>query len=81
MIIAESLYYNAPVSEIEVTDVTSGIDIVVGYRQTTDGEIDYNYPVDIFNLNGGRVAADVSNLSIDIYIVRQGAKNQKVAVK
>lgn len=44
-------------------------------------DIDPNASVDVFNLNGIRISDSVNNLPAGIYIVRQGAKEQKIMVK
>ncbi len=54
----------------------SGIDDIV-----TDAEIDFSAPVEVYNINGVLVSDNIDNLSSGIYIVRQGNKTKKIAVK
>lgn len=79
-IIAESLYANGPVAEFTVNDVTTGVDEING-GNTPSGEIDFNAPVQVYNLQGVKVAHSVQNLANGIYIVRQGNNVTKIAVK
>lgn len=79
-IIAESLYANGPVAEFTVNDVNSGIDEVVN-DTSTSGEIDYNAPVEVYNLQGMMVGNNTENLTSGIYIVRQGNNVKKIAAK
>ena len=78
-IIAESLYANGPVVEFTVNDVPSGIDDIIN-DSTSSGDIDFSAPVEVYNLQGVRVADSVENLSNGIYIVRQGNIVKKIAV-
>lgn len=80
-IIAESLYANGPVAEIEVTNDTSGIEDVVVSDGEENSEIDFNQPVEVYNINGMRVAASVDGLPAGFYIVRQGKAVKKIAVR
>jgi hypothetical protein len=60
-------------------DISTGVDdIVIG---DASGEIDRSLPYEVYNLNGQMVGTDRSNLANGIYIVRQGSKVQKIAVK
>lgn len=80
-IIAESLYANGPVAEIEVTNDTSGIEDVVVSGGEENGEIDFNQPVEVYNINGMRVAASVDGLPAGFYVVRQGKAVKKIVVR
>lgn len=77
-IIAESLYADGPVAEVEVKAVVAGIEDVV-----SDGsaEIDFTAPVEVYNLQGVKMAQAIDNLTKGIYIVRQGNNVKKIAVK
>ena len=60
-------------------DISTGVDdIVIG---DASGEIDRSLPYEVYDLNGQMVGTDRSNLANGIYIVRQGSKVQKIAVK
>lgn len=52
----------------------SGIDDIAA-------DIDSNYPCEIYNLNGIKTATDINTLAPGIYILRQGSKVRKIAVK
>lgn len=52
----------------------SGIDNIAA-------DIDSNYPCEIYNLNGIKTATDINALAPGIYILRQGSKVRKIAVK
>ena len=58
----------------------SAIDTVEA-DNTTIGAIDYSAPYDVYNLQGIRVAGSLSNLAPGIYIIRQGDKTAKIAIK
>lgn len=79
-IIAESLYANGPVAEFTVNNAQSGIDEIIEGATSSDG-IDYNAPIEVFNLQGVRVADTIDNIATGIYIIRQGKNVQKVLVK
>ena len=81
-IIAESLYADGPVAEFTVTDtsIPTGIDDVVN-DSTPSGDIDFSAPVEVYNLQGARVADSMQNLANGIYIVRQGDNVKKIAVR
>lgn len=80
-IIAESLYADGPVAEFTVNNITTGIEDVIYDGGTESGDIDFSAPVEVFNLQGMRVAHSVENLANGIYIVRQGKNVRKIAVK
>ena len=81
-IIAESLYADGPVAEFTVNDtsIPTGIDDVVN-DSTPSGDIDFSAPVEVYNLQGVRVADSMQNLANGIYIVRQGDNVKKIAVR
>ncbi|MDY5999982.1 MAG: leucine-rich repeat protein [Candidatus Limisoma sp.] len=81
-IIGESLYANGPKIELEVNqegDNSSNLDEIFG--SGNNGKIDYTAPVEVYNLSGVRVADSVENLANGIYIIRQGSKVEKIAIK
>lgn len=77
-IIAESLYADGPVAEVEVNVKVTGIDNVFG--DETD-EIDFTAPLEIYTLQGIMTTSCIANLPTGIYIVRQGDKVKKIAVR
>jgi len=79
-IIAESLYANGPVAEFIVNDSTSGIDDIIK-DSTPSGDIDFSAPVEVYNLQGVMVRNNIENLPAGIYIIRQGNKVKKIAVR
>lgn len=79
-IIAESLYADGPIAEVEVSDMSAGVDDVTSDNDD-NGAIDYNAPVEVYNINGMRVADSVDGLATGLYIVRQGNAVQKISVK
>ena len=78
-IIAESLYAGAPVAEVTVNNNQSGVDTILDNNDPK--EIDFTAPVEVYNLQGVKVATTVDHLSAGIYIVRQGKNVMKMAVK
>ena len=78
-IIGESLYANGPRVEVEVGRDLGAIDEI--FNNGNNGKIDYAAPVEVYNLNGVRVADSVENLANGIYIIRQGSKVEKIAIK
>ncbi|MDE6065989.1 MAG: leucine-rich repeat protein [Duncaniella sp.] len=81
-IIAETLYADGPIGEVEVFSSLSlsDIDNIIGDKVTDD--IDYEAPFEIYNLSGVRMGVrSVDDLPAGIYIVRQGIKSTKIAVK
>ena len=80
-IIAESLYADGPVAEFTVNNITTGIEDVIYDGGNASGDIDFSAPVEVYNLQGMRVAHSVENLANGIYIVRQGNNVRKIAVK
>lgn len=78
-IIAESLYADAPLLEVTVTNDDSGIEDVV-VDEAAEG-IDFSAPVEVYNMSGMFMGQSMENLASGIYIVRQGSKVQKIAVK
>lgn len=77
-IIAESLYADGPVAEVEVDAKVTGIDNV-----TADGadDIDFGVPLQVYSLQGIMIAGGIDDLPAGIYIVRQGDKVKKIAVR
>ena len=80
-IIAESLYADGPVAEFTVNNITTGIEDVIHDGGNASGDIDFSAPVEVYNLQGVKVAYSVENLANGIYIVRQGKNVRKIAVK
>ena len=81
-IIGESLYADGPKVEITVNNLETGVDIISGGDFTNNnGAIDYDSPVEVFTLNGMRVASSMENLAPGIYVIRQGSKVEKRMVK
>lgn len=78
-IIAESLYADGPVAEVTVNNNQSGVDTI--FDNNDPKEIDFTAPVEVYNLQGVKVATTVDHLSAGIYIVRQGKNVMKMAVK
>ena len=78
-IIAESLYADGPVAEVTVNNNQSGVDTILDNNDPK--EIDFTAPVEVYNLQGVKVATTVDHLSAGIYIVRQGKNVMKMAVK
>ena len=81
-IIAESLYADGPVAEVTVNNDSSSVDIIVGGgSDDSNGNIDYNAPVEVYNLQGMKISDTIENLNHGVYIVRQGRAVEKIAVK
>ena len=81
-IIGESLYADGPKVEITVNNLETGVDIISGGDfSNSNGAIDYDSPVEVFTLNGMRVASSMENLAPGIYVIRQGSKVEKKMVK
>lgn len=78
-IIAESLYANGPVLTFNVTSDSAEVEETMTDSVST--EIDFNQPVEVYNLNGFKVATSIENLDRGIYIVREGNAVKKIAVK
>lgn len=78
-IIAETLYANGPVAEVIVTDIPSGVEDVFDESFSSD-EIDFNAPVEVYNLHGVMVGHDTNHLATGIYVVRQGKNVKKIIV-
>ena len=79
-IIAESLYANGPLLEVTIqnTDFSDIDEIEVDGESST--VIDYNEPIEVYNLRGMKVGVSTEGLASGIYIVRQGAKIEKIAI-
>ena len=80
-IIAESLYANGPAAEFTVNNIPTGIEDVIYDGGNASGDIDFSAPVEVYNLQGVKMAHSVENLANGIYIVRQGNNVRKIAVK
>lgn len=78
-IIGKSLYANGPRVVVEVGRDLGTIDEI--FNNGNNGKIDYAAPVEVYNLNGVRVADSVEHLANGIYIIRQGSKVEKIAIK
>jgi len=52
-----------------------------GIEEVTAGGIDASAPMEVYNLNGVKVADTLDGLPSGLYIVRQGSKIRKIAVK
>lgn len=77
-IIVESLYSNIPVAEFTVNDISTGIEnVVIG---NTTGDIDYDAPYEVYNLQGVFVGDRTDYLAPGFYIVRQGRTVKKIEV-
>lgn len=79
-IIAETLYADGPVLEVTVNDSITGIKEKMG-DCVIESEIDFNAPLEIYNLNGVMIATSIDNLVPGIYIIRQDNSVQKIVVK
>ncbi|MDE7153261.1 MAG: leucine-rich repeat protein [Muribaculaceae bacterium] len=78
-IIVESLYANGPVLEIDILNESADVEQVISDEITS--EIDYNFPIEVYNLNGYRIGNTLENLAPGIYIIRQGNFVKKIAIK
>lgn len=65
-------------AEVEVDAKVTGIDNV-----TADGadDIDFGAPLQVYSLQGIMIAGGIDDLPAGIYIVRQGDKVKKIAVR
>lgn len=68
-------------AEAEVFVTTSAIESITDDNSSAAGKIDYNAPLEVYNLLGVKVASSVDGLAKGIYIVRQGNATAKIAVK
>ena len=82
-IIGESLYANGPKVEITFNNQETGVEdiIIDGDFSSDNGAIDYDSPVEVFTINGMRVASSMENLAPGIYVIRQGSKVEKRMIK
>lgn len=81
---ATTLYANGPMLEIDVASSynLSGIEEVSENNNgSSNGITDLDKAVEVYNLNGTRIATSVEDLVPGIYIVRQGNTVKKIAVK
>lgn len=80
-IIAETLYANGPVAEIDISNgAPSDVTVVIPDR-TERSEIDYNAPYEVYTMGGLRMACEIDALTPGLYIVRQGSTAKKIAVR
>ena len=63
-------YYSELLADIQ--------DIII---DSPDLDIDYDKPLNIFNLNGIKISEAVDNLAPGIYIIRQGSIIRKIVIK
>ena len=82
-IMATTLYADGPMLEIDVaSSYNSGIEEVSeNDNGSSNGITDLDKAVEVYNLNGTRIATSVEDLVPGIYIVRQGNTVKKIAVK
>ncbi len=81
---ATTLYANGPMLEIDVASSynLSGIEEVPENNNgPSNGITDSDKAVEVYNLNGTRIATSLEDLVPGIYIVRQGNTVKKIAVK
>ena len=80
---ATTLYADGPMLEIDVaSSYNSGIEEVSeNDNGSSNGITDLDKAVEVYNLNGTRIATSVEGLVPGIYIVRQGNTVKKIAVK
>lgn len=79
-IIARSLYANGPEAIFTSEGITNGVCDIISDKNA-NGEIDYTTPYEVYNLSGICVASSRDNLASGIYIVRQGATTNKIAIR
>ena len=82
-IIAETLYAGIPALEFEVynSDYSAIDEIVADEENSASPEIDYTQPYEIYNFNGQRLAGDIDALNPGLYIIRQGSRVEKRAIR
>ncbi len=78
-IIASTLYADGPVLEFSVNSIVSKINDVVSVASSD--EFDPSLPYKVYNLSGIMVGTDKDNLAAGIYIIIQGSKAHKIAVR
>ncbi len=82
-IIAESLYYEGPAPEVLVNGGESAIGSITDDSENSNdnnanGEIDFNAPAEVYNLQGTMIGRNACNLPAGIYIIRQGKNVKKL---
>ena len=77
-IVAYTMYADGPVLEFTSKGITNNVENI--NTDSSNGDIDYSEPVEVYNLNGLRVGDSINSLAPGFYIVRQGAKVKKIAV-
>lgn len=84
-IIAESLYADIPVAEVTVNNESfnnnSGLENIIYNIESPDDTIDFDAPLEIYNLSGIKLAGNIDQLSNGIYIIRQGYITKKILKK
>lgn len=50
------------------------------FADNTSNEIDFNRPLEVYNLNGIKVSTTTDNLTSGIYIIRQGSAVKKIVI-
>ena len=51
------------------------------FDDNDDQDIDFSSPVAVYTLSGVRIADSTDNLAPGLYIVRQGSRSRKIAIK
>ena len=82
-IIAESLYYDAPVIKVKVqgTNDGSGVEEIVEEGAAPDNAIDFAAPYAVYGLEGHFAGNSLQGLGKGIYVIRQGNAVKKMVVK
>ena len=57
----------------------SGVEGV--FDDNANPDIDFSSPLEVYTLNGVRIVNSINNLAPDLYIIRQGIRSKKVAIK
>lgn len=78
-IIAETLYANGPVLELNVEGIDAGVEDIL-IDSPAQG-VDRNASYEVYNLNGSKLGGSIDNLAAGVYILRQGSVVEKVLVK
>lgn len=81
-IIAETLYYEGPAHEVKVNGGESAVESIISdsKKDNGNGKIDFNAPVEVYNMQGMLLGRDVRNLPSGLYIIRQGKLAKKLAI-
>ncbi|MDE6294739.1 MAG: leucine-rich repeat protein [Muribaculaceae bacterium] len=80
-IIAESLYADGPVVELDIVRNNTTVINKIESDTNENTEINPALPMDVYDINGIQLSDSMENLTPGIYIVRQGKAVKKVAVK